>query len=230
MAHASLFNLIGTAISAIFWQPADGGGIAERLTRPDPGTSHEPESWSPDGTVLLFSVTKGSDISLWMFSMRERTATPFGAVHSVARTNAVFSPDGRWVAYTSTDQGRPRVFVHPFPPTGAGHQLTSEQASQPLWTPDGKELIYNPRPGLLAITRVSTTPTVAFSSPVEFTRPFQTGPPAVRRAFDITPSGRFVGLVSAGQTESDTRDMNSEIQVVLNWVAELEQRVPATLR
>ena len=211
---------------AIFWQPADGGGIAERLTTPESGTSHEPESWSPDGKVLLYSVTKDSDISLWMLSMRERTSRPFGAVHSVARTNAVFSPDGRWVAYTSTDQGNAKVYIQPFPPTGVGHQLTSELASQPLWTPDGKELIYNPRPGLLAITGVSTTPTVAFSAPVEFARPVQTGPPAVRRAYDITPSGRFLGLITAGQTDSDTREMNSQIQVVLNWVAELKQRVP----
>ena len=43
---------------AIFWQPAIGG-TAERLTKPDPGTSHMPESWSPDGNVLLFSATKG---------------------------------------------------------------------------------------------------------------------------------------------------------------------------
>ena len=211
---------------AIFWQPADGGGMAERLTRPDRGTSHEPESWSPDGEVFLFSVTKDSDISLWMFSMRERKATPFGEVHSLTRTNAVFSPDGRWVAYTSTQQGRAKVFVHPFPPIGAGQQLATEAASQPLWTPDGKELIYNPRPGLIAITRVSTTPTVGFSTPVELTRPFQTGPPAMRRAFDITPGGQFVGLITAGQTESGTREMNSQIQVVLNWLEELKQRVP----
>ena len=41
----------------MFWQPADGG-TAERLTTPDAGTSHVPESWSPDGEVLLFSATK----------------------------------------------------------------------------------------------------------------------------------------------------------------------------
>jgi hypothetical protein len=104
--------------------------------------------------------------------------------------------------------------------------LAAESASQPLWTPDGKELIYNPRPGLIAITRVSTTPTVGFSTPVELTRPFQTGPPAMRRAFDITPGGQFVGLITAGQTESGTREMNSQIQVVLNWLEELKQRVP----
>ncbi len=42
---------------AVFWQPADGG-TAERLTTPDRGISHVPESWSPDGDVLLFSARR----------------------------------------------------------------------------------------------------------------------------------------------------------------------------
>ena len=81
------------------WQPADGG-TAERLTTPDRGTSHVPESWSPDGEVLLFSATKDSVSSLWTFSLRDRKATPFSDVKgSSLPTNAMFSPDGRWVAY-----------------------------------------------------------------------------------------------------------------------------------
>ena len=90
---------------AVFWQPADGG-TAERLTTPEPGTSHVPESWSPDGEVLLFSATKDSVSSLWTFSLRDRKATPFGDVKgSSLPTNAMFSPDGRWVAYQIGERG-----------------------------------------------------------------------------------------------------------------------------
>ena len=210
---------------AVFWQSVGGTGTAERLTKPDAGTSHEPESWSPDGETLLFSVTKGTDVTLWMFSMRNRTATTFGSVHSLTRTNAVFSPDGRWVAYASTEQGQTRTFIQPFPPTGARHQIAAGLASQPVWTPDGKELFFNPRPGTLAVVTFTTKPTIGFSNPVALMRPLQTGPPQVRRAFDMTPSGKFVGLITAGQTESTTREMDSQIRVVLNWFKELEQRV-----
>jgi serine/threonine-protein kinase len=211
---------------AIYWQRVDGAGTAERLTTPDPGTSHEPESWSPDGAFLLYNVTKDSDVSLSSFSLRDRKSKPFGDVHSLTRTNAVFSPDGRWVAYASTEQGRSRTLVSPFPPTGAGHQLPAEYAHQPLWAPSGKELFFNPRPGALAAVSVSTSPTLAFGFPVEFTRLFQTGPPTVRRAFDITPGGQFVGLIGAGAAESEMRQMNSQVRIVLNWLEELKQRVP----
>ena len=50
---------------------------------------------------MLFSVTKGSDVSFWTLSVQDRKATPFGEVHSPNPTGARFSPDGRWVAYAS---------------------------------------------------------------------------------------------------------------------------------
>ncbi len=146
---------------AIFWQSADGG-TAERLTKPEPGASHAPESWSPKHDTLLFSVTKGSDVSLWTFSLQDRKATPFGEVHSSNPTNAVFSPDGRWVAYTSTERNRAMIYVQPFPASGASISFPSEPpgiASQPLWSPDGKELFYNPAPAEFAWVSVTTQPT-----------------------------------------------------------------------
>ena len=102
---------------AIFWQSVDGG-TAERLTRPEPGTSHVPESWAPRADLFLFSVTRESASTLWTFSVRDRKASRFSDVASPAfPTNAVFSPDGRWVAYQRRGTGaRPRRISSPFRP------------------------------------------------------------------------------------------------------------------
>ena len=119
------------------------------------------------------------------------------------------------------------VYIQPFPASGTHHQLplgASEIASQPLWSPDGKELFYNPGPGRLAWASVTTGPTVTFGNPEAAPRPFQTGPPSMRRAFDITPGGKFVGLIEAGLTDSGTPPA-PQIQVVLNWFEELKARV-----
>ena len=78
----------------IFWQSADGIGPAERLTKPEEGTAHVPESWSPNGDVFLFGVTEGSKVSLWTFSVRDREAKPFG-VRSSAPIASAFSRDGQ---------------------------------------------------------------------------------------------------------------------------------------
>ena len=52
------------------------------------------------------------------------------------------SPDGRWLAYASTETGRNEVYVQPFPPTGARWQVSSAGGRQPLWRADGKELFF----------------------------------------------------------------------------------------
>jgi serine/threonine-protein kinase len=128
---------------AIFWQLADGSGPAERLTTPLDGTAHVPESWSPRGDSLLFSVEKGSGAELWVFARHERTAEPFGGVRSSMPIGAVFSPDGKWVAYSSDDRSRQTIYVQPFPATGAKYQFPAKDRDtpcHPVWSPDGKEI------------------------------------------------------------------------------------------
>src|SRR5262249_42629163 len=55
-----------------------------------------------------------------------------------------FSPDGRWVAYTSDESGATEVYVQPFPATGAKVQVSSDSSTspRPRWASDGKELFY----------------------------------------------------------------------------------------
>jgi hypothetical protein len=212
---------------AIFWQSADGG-VTERLTKPNHGESHAPESWSPKADTLLFSVRKGSDESLWTLSVPDRKMTPFGDVHSPALTGALFSPDGRWVAYTAGEQDTSTIYVQPFPATGAKYQLFAKEGDVPhmvLWSPDGKELFYDPRPGGFEAVGVTTQPAFAFGNPVAVPHAFQMGPRSARRTYDITPGGKFVGLIPSGQTEFFT-PIVPEVRVVLNWFEELRARVP----
>ena len=214
---------------AIFWQPADGGR-AERLTRPGQGESHAPESWSPKGDSFLFSVTKGSDVSLWTFSLQERKATPFGAVHSSNPTNAAFSPDGNWVAYASAERGMGRIYVQPFPVTGITYQLFangSDSPHHPRWSPDGKALFYDSNPKATGFEAVSVTtqPAFAFGNAVTVPKLFLMAGATLRTPYDIAPDGRIVGRITAGQREH-VRSQTDQIQVVLNWFTELQQRVP----
>src|SRR5262249_21446869 len=133
----------------IFQQLADGTGPVERVTKADQGTKHIPNSWSPNGQILLFDIVMdGPTYSLSMWSTLEKKIVPFpGVEQSSAPTTAVFSPDGRWVAYSAREKGRLRnsLYVQPFPPTGAKYQINREEdGHHPLWSSDGKRLFYNP--------------------------------------------------------------------------------------
>jgi Tol biopolymer transport system component len=159
---------------AIFTQRADGSGSVERLTTPEQGGAHVPESWSPDGRYISFSLVKGSTFSLWTLPVEDKQSAPFGGVQSNEPIGSVFSPDGRWIAYHSLPPGsrfdspNSGVFIQPFPATGARYQVPKLQSDfQPVWSPDGTELLYVPfaASGQLAAVRVSTQSGVTFGSP-----------------------------------------------------------------
>jgi eukaryotic-like serine/threonine-protein kinase len=212
--------------AAVFWQPADGGS-AERLTKPEPGTIHLPESWSPTRDVLLFSAAKGSDVSLWTFDVRERKATAFSDVRSTNfATDAVFSPDGRWVAYQIGEPGQAEAttYVQPFPPNGTKYQIG--RGGRPAWSRDGSELFYVPAPGQFRAVKVRTQPTFEFSNPISIPRNFGIADPINPRPYDVTPDGRFVGIGTALQAGTGST-RSTQIHVVLNWFEELKVRVPA---
>ncbi|MBK5297541.1 MAG: serine/threonine-protein kinase, partial [Vicinamibacteria bacterium] len=219
----------------IFWQRADGTGTAERLTKADERASHIPESWAAggaDGERLLYNAGKGGATALWVLSLKDRKAARFDSVESPADTltGAVFSPDGRWVAYASRE-GRTSsaVYVQPFPATGARYQISknADDGHHPVWSPDGAELVFTPGPvPRLDAVRVTTQPSFTFSEATPVPRPFQNLSPLFERPYDISRDGqRFLGLIDAAQTQAGA-PAAPQIQVVLNWFEELKAKVP----
>jgi len=208
----------------LFWQPIDGGG-AEPLTKPDPGTSHVPEAWSPAEDVLLFNVTGKSEASLWTMAIRDRIPVRFDDVKSsIIPTTAVFSPDGHWVAYQvgETGSGEGSVFVQPYPANGRKYQI-AQPGGRPLWSRDGKELFYLPAPGQLAVVGVTTQPTFTLTDPVVVPRGFGVSGPLTPRAFDMMADGRILGLSVPPPSPGAANDA-LQIHVVINWFEELKAR------
>jgi serine/threonine-protein kinase len=216
----------------IFWQRADGTAPAERLTRSEQGTSHFPEAWAPTDT-LLFSASQASGVSLWMLSLQDRKAEPLSEFSQPSPNlpRAMFSPDGRWVAYGAADRRRGPVYVQPFPATGAKYQISSAAGHSPLWSPDGTEIYYvdiSSRPaGQLVVAKLTTQPTFSVGDPVAVpSGGLQlSGVQLVPRQFDIGPDGRIIGVVDAVQAPS-AAPAALRIEVVLNWFEELKARVP----
>jgi Tol biopolymer transport system component len=222
--------------SGIYRQRADGTGAAERLTTAGDGESHVPESWSPDGRHLAYSIARSSPsgvtYTLQMLVLSDLRSTPFGNVTSMEPIGAVFSPDGRWLAYTvakaplsAPDRG---VFVQPFPPTGNVFQAPRQLVDfHPMWSADGRELIFlaSTTARSMAAVRVTGTQSLSFGTPSRF-------PAAVvgdrlsaePRAFDLLPDGRMIGAVTRLGGGFD--GLTWEIRVVLNWFEELKAKVP----
>jgi Tol biopolymer transport system component len=218
--------------AAIFVQNADGTGTVERLTRPEKGEGHIPESWSVNGH-LTFSSSKGAVFLLWTYSFQDRKSAPFSSVRSIEPTGSVFSPDGRWIAYHLRPEDLPQtapsagVFVEPFPATGARYQAPRVNFDfQPVWSSDGRELFYIPSTasGRMVAVSFTTTPAVAFGSPAQFPFSLTAGMlSGGRRAFDVLPDGRFVSLTG---DESAPNTITNEVRLIVNWFDELRRLAP----
>jgi len=143
--------------------------------------------------------------------------------------SGVFSPDGRWVAYTMTGRTM-TVCVEPFPATTPPVCLEPNMADSPKhprWSPDGKELFIDPRIGDFESVAVITSPTLSLGKRTPVEKHFQLAPPGSRTPYDIIQKGRyagqFVGLIGGEITGSPAA--LKQIVVVLNWYDDLKARV-----
>jgi len=123
--------------------------------------------------------------------------------------------------------------VQPFPATGAKYPISKGRASFPLWSPNGKAILYvdttSSGASRLVVVSLTTEPMFAFGNPVVVpSGTLQTGGgsvPNAPRRFDMAPDRAIVGTVEAEQRSSQPGALR--IEVVLNWLEELKQRVPS---
>ena len=163
-------------------------------------------------------------VNLLTLSMDHATSEPQPFLDREFSTNgAVFSPDGRYVAYQSRETGQPEIYIRPYPGPGGQQTASVGGGQQPVWAANG-ELFYRDLTGerMMAVS-VTTEPSLSVGTPGElFQGPyFNLAPGGSPRAqYDVTADGqRFLML------ETDTMS-RPEINVVLNWFKELTARVP----
>jgi eukaryotic-like serine/threonine-protein kinase len=118
------------------------GGSQEQLLLADPG-SKEPDQWSSDGKFILFDYigrkNTGTDVwALPLFGDRK----PFPVVQGSANENwGAFSPDAKWVSYSSDESGRAENYVVPFPGPGGKWQISTTGGINSFWV-SGNQLFY----------------------------------------------------------------------------------------
>ena len=225
--------------AAVFRQRFDGTGSVERLTSPDGARAHVPEDWSPTEDVLAFSVVDTEadrrHAELWLWRESGGRAERFGTMDSVAPFNAMFSPDGRWLAYSQrisqTAVNNVLTYVHSVASPADRFQVGQNdgQVHHPLWTPDGKQLIYFPGGGNAVAVDVRADPSVRFGRPTPLPGaglPINVSPGSLLN-HDVHPDGRFITVADVEPADNSAVNRNA-IVIVQNWFEELQQRVPTT--
>ncbi|MFX1265343.1 MAG: protein kinase, partial [Promethearchaeota archaeon] len=143
--------------------------------------------------------------------------------------NPQISPDGRWMAYISNESEQSVVYVRPFPDVDKDKWTVSTGgASNPLWSPDGRELFYTSSGSLMAV-EVETEPTFKLGKPKILLNIGDIGPTWF--GFDISHDGQRFLMIKPLETTDDESteefiaEMPRKINIVLNWFEELKERV-----
>ncbi len=201
---------VGGGARNVYWRPADGSGVAERLTTS--GEDQLPDAVT--GRDLVYeSYNSKTQIDLWTLSLDDRVPhvllqTPFN------ETAARFSPDGHWLAYQSDQSGQPEVYVQARQSTGQHWQVSAGGGSRPMWLPGGREIAFLKGLDVMAVT-VAFGPQVAIGLPVKL---FALAPGDT--AIDTTREGQLlVARQAAAPALSPT--------IIVNWFTDARRLMGA---
>jgi len=137
-----------------------------------------------------------------------------------------FSPDGRWVAYSSDESGRDEIYVRAFSlgsgETGTGAEgkwlISNNGGILPRWRADGKELYYRTLDGTLMAVEVKTGPVFEAGIPKILMQAPLITVLKISPTWDVSPDGkRFFFPTPA------TESAQAPFTVVLNWPSLLKK-------
>ena len=136
------FTAGATGNRNLFWMPADGTGVPERLTTSE--FPQWPSSWSKDGRTLLFmQATPATKNDIWALDVSQRPPVARPVIRTPGYDWApTFSPDGRWLAYSSDESGVVQVYVQPYPALDSRHPVSVNGGGSPVWSRDGHRLFF----------------------------------------------------------------------------------------
>jgi Tol biopolymer transport system component len=201
---------------SIYQRPVRTAGQEPLLLRA--GSRLRLNDWSRDGKTIVY-VPDTRQPDLWLLPMYgDHKPTPY-LQSRFGEYNAQFSPDGRWMAYTSDESGREEVYVQPVPATGAKWPISTAGGSRARWRRDGKELFYIAADQRLMSVPVKSSATFEVGIPQPL---FQTSILSVIQPYQFfytpSPDGqKFLMNVPGGGAAQ------SPITVVLNWQAGLKK-------
>jgi len=130
------------------------------------------------------------------------------------------SPNGRWLAYTSDENGRDEVFVIPFPEGGGKWIVSSAGGSEPVWAHSGRELFYRTLEGDIVAVPVETEGTFFMGAPSVLFSALEYVSDGYHPHWDVAPDDdRFIMVRRLAQ------GLLSRVVLVQNFMTELEERV-----
>jgi eukaryotic-like serine/threonine-protein kinase len=195
----------------LYRKHADGSGMEEILATVDVAVM--PTQWSRDGKYLLYN-QRGSEGhgQIWTLPLQGGLKSQIAVSRG---SNGQLSPDGHWLAYSSSESGAIEVYVEAFGGGQGKWQVSADGGTLPQWSRDGRELYYmDATSSLLAVPVKDSRGALQFGAPQNLVSRWTVlGAPF----YDVTPDGKRILLDRVSQQVSQS------VTVVTNFTAELNK-------
>jgi Tol biopolymer transport system component len=209
------FSVVGSNGVRIYAKEAGGSGRQEELI--SEGTVlNTVDDWSRDGQYLLYhAAAPPTPISLYVLSMNgERKPRKFLSASPFPILQARFSPDGKWVAYLSSESGGVEAYVTSFPEANGKWQISADGAIAVRWFPNGQALLYERGDGTIVKVPFSAH---GKNAEIGAAQPYLSAHPRATTytdSWDVAADGRIIANTDIGES-------THAINVVVNWTAGL---------
>jgi tRNA A-37 threonylcarbamoyl transferase component Bud32 len=216
----SVLYLVGSQSSGVpAVTRADGTGTPRILYRGPMGFGQAVASRDGRWLLLRRVVSEAGNGDIYALPAGDSTLTPL-LTTPAREVGPTLSPDGKWLAYVSTESGKPEVYVRPFPDVGSAKwQVSLSGGFTPMWAHSGKELFY------LDDSRALVAVTVQLGTTFTFTGQKVLFPAATYSfggsypTYDVAPDdSRFVMIRSVAPSAE------TELVLIQNWAEELKTR------
>jgi serine/threonine-protein kinase len=213
----------------IFWTRADGAGQAQLLI--ESKNSQIPAAFASDGKRLGFTELNPEGVySIWTVpvesgdaGLKAGTPEPFLQA-SFDASSPRFSPDGRWLAYTSGESGTREVYVKAFPDRGGKWQISNGGGAQPFFAHGGGELFFRTLDNQVMVTAYTVKGDSFLADKPRVWSGKRLANAALMVNYDLAPDGkRIAALLPAEGTQEQTQH---HVTFLLNFFDELRRRIP----
>jgi predicted Ser/Thr protein kinase len=209
---------------------SDGAGKPQPLVQSK--NQEFPYSFSPDGKRLAYTQVTGPALSLWTVPLEsDGTGLKAGKPEAFLQNSAneaypSFSPDGRWMAYSSSESGTDQIYVAAFPGQGGRQQISNDGGLFPMWSRNGHELFFQTLDNRIMMAEYTANrDSLTAEKPRLWSDKRPGGAVNSVKNVDLAPDGKRVAALMpvAGQ---ESQQSQNHVIFLENFFDELRRRVP----
>ena len=216
------------APGGVFWTRSDGAGKPQQLTQSK--NAQYPWSFTGDGKRLAFNeLTPENQYDIWTVPLESDGAglragkpepflqTPFDERHGS------FSPDGRWMAYSSNESGSFQVYVRAFPDKGGKWQISNSGGMYPVWSRNVRELFYRTEDNQIMVASYTVKGDSFVADKPRVWSEKRIADIGLLANYDLAPDGKRIAALLPAGTPEDQKAQNHVI-FLENFFDEVRRR------